>query len=224
MGEAGTVRRKGPLRDLPYRQQPPKLQRWLGEVEVTIRAPEDFLVESDSRGALLRRREFPVTRNNRFRDRQELNLPITVAGYVQRGGRPAGCVTYAIGSSFSADGGEVIDLQMSGRGRGRSTGDIDIRLFRERDNRPGRFRFADASLSRTPNERIVIQRPGRYVLRVDAFREAHPTGCRLVSLINRRIAFRPPPRCAQSWQTATAQRLARVMLKHRVGRLLQGSG
>ena len=141
-----------------------------GEVEIAIKAPEDFLVESDSRGALLRRADFPVTRNNRLRDRQELDLPITVAGYVQRGGRPRGLRDTRDWFEFSADGGEVIDLQMSGRGRGRSTGDIDIRLFRERENRPGRFRFEDASLSRTPNERIVIQRPGRYVLRVDAFR------------------------------------------------------
>ena len=130
-----------------------------GEVEITIKAPEDFLVESDSRGALLRRADFPVTRNNRLRDRQELDLPITVAGYVQRGGRPSGLRDTRDWFEFSADGGEVIDLQMSGRGRGRSTGDIDIRLFRERENRPGRFRFEDASLSRTPNERIVIQRP-----------------------------------------------------------------
>ena len=88
MGEAETARLKDPRQDLPYRQQPPKLQRWLGEVEIAIKAPEDFLVESDSRGALLRRADFPVTRNNRLRDRQELDLPITVAGYVQRGEGP----------------------------------------------------------------------------------------------------------------------------------------
>ena len=61
MGEAGTDAAKAPPGPALPAATSLSFSGGSGEVEITIKAPEDFLVESDSRGALLRRADFPVT-------------------------------------------------------------------------------------------------------------------------------------------------------------------
>ena len=82
-------------------------------------------------------------------------------------GKAPGCVTYAIGSSFRLTEAKSLTPDEWKR-TGKKHGDIDIRLFRERDNRPEGFGLQMPLTE--PQMRESSYRGPEDVPRVDAFR------------------------------------------------------
>lgn len=137
----------------------------VGNVRVKARFVPGETIDFDTQGGLDLGTADEGQGNGSIEAAQALTLPIKLAGSLsdsEEGGfDPEDWFV------FEAVGGEVVDLVMSGSGRGFSTGDLDLSLYRAIGD--GDFEFVDASFSEEPFERLVIEEQGRYALLVSSF-------------------------------------------------------